>query len=134
MTFLSLGIGCGLAFLILSRVVSIVIAKRRCLAEAARLGCEPAPAAPKLGFLGLTTILKYLKAMREERGPQEIVDFLNGVGTFGQVHTARVEGDSHSAGIERALNFDIDSVGLGNTDDPGPGECEGNIRNPCLKF
>ncbi|CAD6592649.1 MAG: hypothetical protein ASARMPREDX12_006293 [Alectoria sarmentosa] len=91
MTFLSLGIGCSLAVFILTKVISIVIAKRRCQAEAARQGCKPAPAIPNLGFLGLTRILDYLKATREERGPPQFVDAMNELGTNGEVHTARVQ-------------------------------------------
>lgn len=91
MTLLSLGIGCGIAVLILTRIISTVTAKRRCQAEAARLGCKPAPALPNMGFLGLTVVLSYLKATREERGPQRFVEALNELGTSGKVHTARVE-------------------------------------------
>lgn len=90
MTLLSLGIGCGLAVLILTRIISTVTAKRRCRAEAARQGCMPAPTIPNRGFLGLTRILEYLKATREERGPQVFVDAMNELGTSGNVHTARL--------------------------------------------
>lgn len=114
MTFLSLGIGCSLAAFILTRIISIVIAKRRCQAEAARQGCKPAPAIPNLGFLGLTRILDYLKATREERGPPQFVDAMNELGTSGEVHTARVQGESRSSCVDpwRVLDIDADSVGL----------------------
>lgn len=105
MTLLSLGIGCGLAVFILTRIISSVIAKRRCQAEAARLGCKPAPALRNMGFLGLTRILDYLKATREERGPPQFVEVMNELGTSGKVHTARVEGDSHSVIDEEGLEF-----------------------------
>lgn len=93
MTLMSLGIGCGLAVLILTRIISSVIAKRRRHAEAARLGCKPAPALPNRGFLGLRRVLDHLKATREERGPQQFVEAFNELGTSGKVHTARVEGE-----------------------------------------
>lgn len=116
MTLLSLGIGCGIAVLILTRIISTVTAKRRCQAEAARLGCKPAPALPNMGFLGLTVVLSYLKATREERGPQRFVEALNELGTSGKVHTARVEGEFRAfrAGpsMWRVLMLTLDSVWL----------------------
>ena len=134
MVFMLLGIGCGLAILVLTKTISVGLAKRRCLAEAARLGCEPAPAMPNGGFLGLARILDYLKAMRDQRGPQKFVDSMNEMGICGKVHTARVEGGYHSAGMKRVFSIDRDSVGLGNTGDSGPRECEGSIRDPCIEI
>ena len=107
MTLLSLGIGCGIAVLILTRIISTVIAKRRCQEEAARLGCQPAPAIPNIGFLGLTRILDHLKAIREERGLQQFVEAMNELGTSGTVHTARVEGKT------RSFCMTIDMMSLG---------------------
>lgn len=105
MTLLSLGIGCGLAILILTRIISIVTAKRRCRAEAARQGCMPAPTIPNQGFLGLTRMLEYLKATREERGPQVFLEAMNELGTNGSVHTARLGGDSESVMYGESLEF-----------------------------
>ena len=120
MTLLSLSIGCGLAVLILSKIISSVITRRRCQAEAARRGCEPAPALRNMGFMGLTLTFDYLKAMREERGPPMFVEAMNELGTNGNIHTARVEGESHSVAERRIFDFDADSVGLRGTGDPGP--------------
>ena len=105
MTLLSLGLGCGLTVLILTRIISIVTANRRCRAEAARQGCLPAPAIPHGGFLGLTRMLEYLKAQREERGPQVFVQAMNQLGTSGNVHTARLGGDSESVMYGEKLKF-----------------------------
>lgn len=96
MALISLGIGCGLAVLILTRIISTLTSQSRCRAEAARQGCKPAPAIPNRDFLGLTRILDYLKATREERGPPLLVDAMNELGTSGEVHTARVQGESFS--------------------------------------
>ena len=95
MTLLSLSIGCVLVVLSSYKIISSLITRRRCQAEAARQGCEPAPALRNMGFLGLTRIRSYLKAMREERGPQEFVQAMNELGTSGNIHTARVQGISH---------------------------------------
>lgn len=102
MILLSLSIGCAfsLLVLILSKIISGVIAKRQCQAEAARLGCEPAPALPTTGFLGLTRLLDHLKATREERGSQQFVELMNEVGQSGTVHTCRVQGKSRSFYID----------------------------------
>ena len=112
MALLSLGIGCCFAFLILTRIISTLIVKRRCQAEATRQGCEPAPVIPKKGFLGLTQMLDYLKATREERGPPHFVDTMDGMGKSGTVHTARVEGDSCPIKMESILIFDANSTRL----------------------
>ena len=112
MTLLSLGIGCCLAFLILTRIISVLTVKRRCQAEARRQGCEPAPVIPKKGFLGLTQMLDYLKATREERGPPHFVDTMDGMGNSGTVHTARVEGDSCPRKMKTLSNFDANSTRL----------------------
>ena len=112
MTLLSLGIGGCLAFLILTRIVSTLTVKRRCQAEATRQGCEPAPLIPRKGFLGLTRMLDYLKATREERGPPHFVDTMNGMGKSGTVHTARVEGNFRPIHMETFSNFDANSTGL----------------------
>ena len=95
MTLLSLSIGCGLAVLVSYKIISFLITRRRCQAEAARQGCEPAPTLRNMGFLGLTRIMNYLKAMREERGSPEIVEAMNELGTGGNIHTARAQGISH---------------------------------------
>lgn len=73
--------------------------------EAARQGCQAAPAIRNRGFLGLTLALDYLKAIREERAPQQFVKWLDELDTSGKVHTARFEGDSPSAIEEEGLGF-----------------------------
>ena len=112
MALLSLGIGCCLAFLILTRIISTLTVKRRCQAEATRQGCEPAPVIPKKGFLGLTQMLDYLKATSEERGPPHFVDTIDGIGKSGTVHTARIEGDSCLIEMETFLIVDANSTWL----------------------
>ena len=91
MILMSLGIGCGLVVFILNRIVATLTARWRCQAEAARQGCMPAPAVPRKGFLGLIRLLDVLKATREQRGPQQVVEALDELGASGEVHTSRVE-------------------------------------------
>ena len=105
MTLLLLGFGCGLAVLISYKIISSVINRRRCQAEAARHGCESAPAFRNMGFLGMTQIMTYLRAMREERVPQVFVEALNELGTSGNTHTARLQGISHSVVREGTSRF-----------------------------
>ena len=105
MPLLSLGFGCGLAVLISYKIISSVIIRRRCQAEAARQGCESAPALRNMGFLGLTQIMTYLKAMREERVPQVFVEAMNELGTSENIHTARVQGISHFVVRQGTLRF-----------------------------
>ena len=95
MTLLSLGIGCGLAVLVLTKIISSVIIRRRWQAEAARQGCEPPPTIC-MGFMGLVRILGYLRAAREEQGPPQVVKALDELGINGNVHTARAKGEYHS--------------------------------------
>ena len=95
MTLLSLGIGFGLAVFVLTKIISSVITRRRCQAEAARQGCEPAPAMNNGWFMGLSLILGHLKAAREERGPPYAVEHMNKLGTSGEFHTAHAEGEVH---------------------------------------
>ena len=95
MTLLSLGIGCGLAVFVFTKIIAFAISRRRCRAEAARQGCEPAPAVPNSGFLGLTRMLEFLKATREERGSRQFVEVMDELGTGGNIHTARVQGEFH---------------------------------------
>ena len=94
MTLLSLGIGCGLAVLVLTKIISSVIIRRRWQVEAARQGCEPAPAL-SMGFLGLARILQFLRATREERGPPQVVKAFDELSNNGIVHTARATGEHH---------------------------------------
>ena len=118
MILLSLSIGCAFSLLVLvcSKIISGLIAKRRCQTEAVRLGCEPAPAVPTMGFLGLTRLLDHLKASREERGSQQFVEVMNELGQSGTVHTCRVKGKPRSFRADpliwRVLEFDMSSVGL----------------------
>ena len=99
MTLLSLGIGCGLAVLVLTRFISTVIIRRRWQAEAARQGCEPPPTIP-MGFMGLVRILGYLKASREQRGPPQFVKAFDELSNDGNVHTARAKGEHHPVAHE----------------------------------
>lgn len=94
MALLSLGIGCCFVFLILTKTIGTLAARRRYHAEAARQGCGPAPLVPKKGFLGLARVRDNLKAIREERGPQLYVEALNEMGTGENIHTAQFEGKS----------------------------------------
>ena len=96
-------LGVGFAIFVLTKIISSVITRRRCQAEAARQGCEPAPALRNMGFMGLNRILDYLKATREERGPPQFVEAMNELGISGNVHTARVEGEFHSVMYEGSL-------------------------------
>ena len=99
MTLLSLGIGCGLAVLVLIKITSSVIIRRRWQAKAAGQGCKPPPTIC-MGFIGLVRILR---AAREERGPPQIVKVLDEVGINGNVHTARAKGEHHSVVHEGSL-------------------------------
>ena len=94
MAFLSLGIGCCLVILILTKIIANFKARRRYHAQAARQGCEPVPVVPEKGFLGLIRVRDNLKAIREERGPQLYVEALNELGASEDIHTARLEGES----------------------------------------
>lgn len=96
MTLPSLGIGFGLAVFVLTKIISSVITRRRCQAEAARLGCEPAPNINNGWFMGLPLILGHLKAAREERGPPYAVEHMNKLGTSREVHTALAKGELRS--------------------------------------
>ena len=102
MTLLSLGIGCGLAVLVLTKIISSVITRRRWQAEAARQGCEPPPTI-YMGFMGLVRILDYLRAAREERCPPQVVKALDDAGINGNVHTARAKCKHHSVVHEGSL-------------------------------
>ena len=78
MAWLSFGFFFGAAvFLICLRAVSSLIARRRLNIEASRQGCEPPFALPSTDFLGLTRLLGMMKATREERGPQYLLDTIN---------------------------------------------------------
>ncbi|MCJ1241206.1 hypothetical protein MMC14_009210 [Varicellaria rhodocarpa] len=72
---------------ILFKLISNSIARRSRDAEAARRGCGPAPTLPKMDPLGLTRLIDALKAAREERSPQYIVEVMDDMGK--DVHTVR---------------------------------------------
>ena len=114
MTLLSLGIGLGLAVFILTKIISSVITWRRCQAEAARQGCEPAPAISDVWSVGLALILGHLKAGYEERGPPYMVKTMNKLGPSGEVHTARVKGESHSFGRACKVSLILTAIVLGS--------------------
>ena len=63
--------------LIFSKLVSSLIARSRLNIEASRQGCEPPYALPNKDIFGLTRLLGLLKATREERGPQYLLDTIN---------------------------------------------------------
>ena len=96
MILLPLGIGCGLVVFILNGIIATLTSRRRCQAVAARQGCMPAPAVPRKGFLGLIRLLDLLKATREERGPQHMVEAMDELGASREFHTCRIECESHS--------------------------------------
>jgi cytochrome P450 len=52
--------------------------KRRHAQEAARRGCSPAPVMPRKGFLGFGRLLEGLRATRTDRGPQYVIEALDG--------------------------------------------------------
>ena len=105
MSLLSLAIGCGLAVLILTKIISNVTSKRRWRAEAAQQGCEPAPTIRNMGFLGLKLMLGFLKASHEERGPQHFVKRMNELGTSENVHTVRIKGDFYLVLRDKSFAF-----------------------------
>jgi hypothetical protein len=57
----------ALGLFLLYKLILSGFAKRRKALRAAQLGCEPAPALPDDGFLGLRSISRALKADREKR-------------------------------------------------------------------
>ena len=134
MTLLSYGIGCGFAVLVLTKIISSVIARRRWQAKEARLGCQPAPAARNLGFLGLAGIWEYLRAVREERGPPYVVKAMDGLDPSGTIHTAIFKGEHHLVAHEGSLLLTSISVGRPDAVHPRPRECEGHLRYPGFKF
>jgi len=77
----------GLALLILLKVVSSHVKKRSRQAEAARRGCHPPPLVPSKGFLGIGRLRESIRATKEERGPQYIMEAMDEVGK--DVHTVR---------------------------------------------
>ena len=95
MTLLSLGIGCGLAVLVFTKIISSLIIRRRWQSEAARQGCEPAPTI-YMGLLGLGRILRFLRAASEERAPPQVLKAFDELGIDGDVHTAQAKGERHS--------------------------------------
>ncbi|KAK4142529.1 cytochrome P450 [Dichotomopilus funicola] len=52
--------------------------KQRYAEEARRRGCAPAPVMRKKGFLGFGHLLDGLKASRQERGPQHVIEAIDG--------------------------------------------------------
>lgn len=45
--------------------------------EAKRRGCAPAPVMSRKGFLGFGQLLEGLKASRQERGPQHVIEAID---------------------------------------------------------
>ena len=95
MTLLSLGAGGGVIVLVLIRIVLTITNTKRCRAKAAQQGCEPVPLARNMGFLGLSRIMKYMKAVQEDRAPQQYVELLNDLDSRRTLHTARMRGNLH---------------------------------------
>ena len=89
-TFYYLALVLGALILhILYKLVLNSIERRSRDAEAARRGCGPAPTLPKMDPLGLTRLIDALKAAREKRSPQYIVEAMDEMGT--NVHTVRAQ-------------------------------------------
>lgn len=78
----------GLISLIIVKIVKSIRFRRWRAAEAARRGCLPAPTLPKQDLIGLRRLKDSIKATREERGPQYVVDAMNELGH--DVHTLRL--------------------------------------------
>jgi len=79
--------GCFI-FYITYKLISSTLAKRKLHAEASRRGCGPVPYMTSKYPFGLSTFVQSLKANKEERGPQYVVDSMNAIGK--DVNTVQV--------------------------------------------
>ena len=82
-----LSVLCGVAGLVIVKLISAAINRRWIATEAARHGCGPAPVLAKRDPFGLLRILDILKATKEQRGPQYMGALMNDMGE--DVHTVR---------------------------------------------
>ena len=80
MRLLSLNILYGLAALIVYKLVSAAIVKRRRNAEAKRRGCGDTPVLPTKDPLGLLRLREVMKADREKRAPQYVMGCMDEMG------------------------------------------------------
>ena len=103
MTLLSFGIGCGLAVLVLTRIISSAITRRRLQAAEAQHGCEPAPSLSGWGFKGLVQTRDFIRALRDEQAPPLVGKVLDELGTNANIHTARFNGEHNSLVREGSL-------------------------------
>ena len=88
MPSLSLSLAGCLLFYIGYKLISSTLVKRKLNAEASRRGCGPVPYMRSKYPFGLSTFIQSLKANKEERGPQYVVDSMNAIGK--DVHTVQV--------------------------------------------
>ena len=86
MRLVSLGFLCGLFGLLLYKLISAVVEKQQRDAEASRRGCGSIPKIPSDPF-GLKTFLQSIKATKEDRNPQYIMNAMNTLGR--NVHTVQ---------------------------------------------
>ena len=106
MAIVSLGLLCGGFVLLVVKIISSLAAKRQIAAEAARQGCSPVLRLPSKDLLGLTTLLDMLKATKEERGPQYIMERMN-TEAGKDVHTVQIKA---FPGSELVLTRDPENV------------------------
>ena len=72
-------------FVLLFKIVSTVLKRRRYAAEAAARGCAKLPALPRKGFLGLGRLSEVARANKEGRTPQWFIEKFDELGK--DVHT-----------------------------------------------
>lgn len=78
----------SLLVLIIYAVVRSKVRKRRNDAKAAALGCQPAPTLKSTNLIGNSILRESMKAQKADRGPQFIVEKMDGV--LPGCHTVRV--------------------------------------------
>lgn len=80
--------GALLLALIIKTVVKSKLRKRRYRNESALRNCSPAPTLHSTNLLGTSVLKASIKATKEDRGPQFIVNTMNSIGN--NIHTLRV--------------------------------------------
>ena len=88
MRLVSLGFLCGLVSLLLYKLISAVVEKRQRDAEASSRGCGPILRLPSDPF-GLKTFLQSIRATKEDRNPQWIMNAMNTLGR--NIHTVQAQ-------------------------------------------
>lgn len=78
----------ALLILALYKICQSLLNRRRRDAKAKELGCLPAPTLRSNNFLGTSRLKDSMKANKENRGPQYVIDAMNELGV--DVHTCRV--------------------------------------------